>query len=422
MLLSFTIKNYRSICDLKLDISFGERKAPNGYREMEVLPFIGNDHVRAVPCLALYGPNASGKTNIIKAFHTMQRIVKSKFIPGIYDPNKLQSSGHQTSYQIEFFKEDDTYNYLLVHDDLQLVEEKLEVNGNIVFSLREKQLACNLIASEVYTIEKLETILLVECLDQSKNYRTPFLSVLGKNYANLEAYITKTYVYLTEEMEIYKKNDFPFEYCMNRLATGKELINHQAAFEKIVSVLKNLDIDISRMQYSRKELESLPKGIDNTKYEYVHIGKDMIVETEIKSYHINADGDEVEFEFREESEGTRRLACLLGVILSVLHTGHVLIIDEMENSLHPLLLIELIRMFKDKRYNKHNAQLVFTTHNTDVMDHEFMRVSEIGIVSKNLKHGTMMKRISDFQGVRNVTRFRKQYLQGQFAGIPYPYI
>lgn len=120
--------------------------------------------------------------------------------------------------------------------------------------------------------------------------------------------------------------------------------------------------------------------------------------------------------------GTRTIAPLLALMLYVLDNGLVLVIDELENSIHPLLLFELIRLFKDKRYNKNNAQLVFATHNTEVMSHELMHISEIRIINKTVKKGSQIVRISDFEGVRNVTRFRKQYLSGNFTGIPSPYI
>jgi hypothetical protein len=85
-------------------------------------------------------------------------------------------------------------------------------------------------------------------------------------------------------------------------------------------------------------------------------------------------------------------------------------------------LAEIVRMFKDKRYNTSNAQLIFTAHNTDIMEQDMMRISEIGFVNRTMKNGTTFSRVSDFKGIRNVTNFRKQYLEGIFSGIPYPYI
>ena len=116
------------------------------------------------------------------------------------------------------------------------------------------------------------------------------------------------------------------------------------------------------------------------------------------------------------------MASLLALCLYSLENGLTLCIDELDKSLHSRLLIEIVRMFKDKRYNKTNAQLVFTAHNTDVLDDDLMRISEVGFINKTEKTGSTIKRISDFDGKRNVNNFRKQYLDGLFAGVPYPYI
>ena len=79
-------------------------------------------------------------------------------------------------------------------------------------------------------------------------------------------------------------------------------------------------------------------------------------------------------------------------------------------------------MFKSKRYNKNNAQLVFTAHNTDILDDEILRVSEIAFTSKKIETGTVIRKASSFDGVRNTDNFRKRYLNGEFSSIPFPYI
>ena len=187
-------------------------------------------------------------------------------------------------------------------------------------------------------------------------------------------------------------------------------------------MLKKFDIEIERMEHKQeiREWPFLPES-QSDHYENRRT-PNGIVSTEIYSYHKSIEGSEVRFNFKEESEGTQRVACLLGYILYVLETGGVLIVDELEASLHPLMLREIVKMFKDKRYNISNAQLIFTTHNTDIMEDELMRVSEVGFVHKTLKEGTTLTRLSDFEGVRNVTNFRKQYLAGTYSGIPFPYI
>jgi AAA15 family ATPase/GTPase len=131
----------------------------------------------------------------------------------------------------------------------------------------------------------------------------------------------------------------------------------------------------------------------------------------------------VQFRLRDESAGTKILVGLIGVCLKALENGAVLAIDELEKSLHPKLLKEIIGMFKSKYYNKNNAQLIFTTHNTDILDDDTLRVEEINIVDKTLKSGTKIRRLSDeIKGnkkIRNVINFRKLYLSGAVGGNPH---
>ena len=145
----------------------------------------------------------------------------------------------------------------------------------------------------------------------------------------------------------------------------------------------------------------------------------------ITTYHKNINNKDIAFKFREdESEGTKILFGLIGIILKTLDDGAVLVIDELERSLHPLILIAIIKMFKSKYWNKNNAQLIFTTHNTDILDDNILKITEINIVKKTLKYGTKVARLNEYKNengekIRNVINFRKQYLAGLYSGIPF---
>lgn len=423
MLLSFTIENYRSILDITIPLTYAEKKAPNGYQHMDIIPFLEETNIRTVPCLAFYGANASGKSNIVKAFALLSKIVQGTFNPIFFAPNKLHDRDKPSKFKLEFLQAGSTYLYTLHIDSTGIICERLTEDEVSIFSINERTTQFNGLATDVYPIEKLNTIFSVECLNQDKEYRTPFLTVVGGKYAGLNSAVTRTFSYITKKIEVYSDNRFPFTLGINRLAETNDEAGMQQAFKEVVSFLRKLDIDITRMDFKHKELEESPTLQLGNTYEYVHnLDTKTITETEINSYHTDVNGNEVQFDFHEESSGTQRVACLLGIVLSALKKGNVLIIDELGNSLHPYLFAEIVRLFKDKRYNTSTAQLLFTTHNTDIMDQDMMRVSEIGIVSKTLKKGTTLTRIADFEGMRNVTKFRKQYLEGNFAGIPYPYI
>ncbi len=425
MILSFKIKNSKSILDLTVDMGYAEKKAPNGYQDMDLWPFLEEGKIRTVPCLAIYGANASGKSNIIKAFASLNRIIKKRYIPkAFYAPNKLHPNSDITSYELEFLRDGSIFLYTLELNKEEIINEKLLIDSKCIFSIKNRVTQFVSLATEVYSSSKLETIFSVECLNQNKEFQTSFLTVLGKNYVGLNTSVATAYNFITKNLEVYPSNKLPFGYGLDKLVETSEDKDEQKAFEDMVTVLRKLDIDIKRMEYKQNEVIKSDQGhmlTPRDEYEF-RVVNSKVTSTEINSYHNDIHGKEVQFNFKEESIGTQRIACLLGCVLAALRNGNILIIDELGNSLHSYLLAEVVRMFKDKRYNKKNAQLIFTTHNTDIMEQDMMRISEIGIVDKTLKKGTSFKRVSDFEGVRNVTNFRKQYLDGTFSGIPYSYI
>ncbi len=423
MLLSFHIENFKSILDVTIPLTYAEKKAPNGYKEMALYPFIEENDFRTVPILAFYGANASGKSNIVKAFSLLTHIVRKKYNPNDFTPNKLHSNNSPIIFKLDFLKSGKEYSYALKIDDKEIIYEQLNQGEKCIFSIDNREAQFNDLTTDAYPIEKLESIFSVECLDHDKKFLTPFLTVVGSNYAGLNLFITDAYIFLTKKLEVYGLNRFPFSYGIEKLAETNDDEGLQNAFNEVVTILRKLDIDITRMELKRNDISNNQKINFRDNHEYVrNLKSKTFTEIEINSYHKDVNGNEIQFDFNEESTGTQRVACLLGIILSVLQRGNILIIDELGNSLHPYLFAEIVRLFKDKRYNKKNAQLIFTTHNTDIMDDDMMRVSELGIVKKTLKKGTEIKRISDFEGVRNVTSFRKQYLEGNFSGIPFPYI
>ncbi len=98
----------------------------------------------------------------------------------------------------------------------------------------------------------------------------------------------------------------------------------------------------------------------------------------ITSHHLDVNGRQAIFDFiKHESAGTQRVAGLVGLILHALETGGVVLVDELECSLHPLLMRELLLMFKKRRTNPKGAQLIITTHNTDVLDDSILRLSKL---------------------------------------------
>ncbi|MFA5570971.1 MAG: AAA family ATPase [Sphaerochaetaceae bacterium] len=162
-------------------------------------------------------------------------------------------------------------------------------------------------------------------------------------------------------------------------------------------------------------LDKAVRSIKEEKVPHLTRGEIYTVEEDIHN-------NEIEFLLTQESHGTQRIVELLVYIISALERGSVLLIDDVDYGIHSLVLVELINLFKERRYNTSCAQFIFTAHNTDIMDEDSMRISEIGLITHTRKRGTMLHRVSDFKGVRNVINFRRQYLLGVYGAIPFPYI
>lgn len=428
MIKSFTVQNFKSILDLTLDFSYSEGKAPNGYEEMETLPFLElvknkKKPIRLVPCMALYGANAAGKSNIIYALYTLKTIIYNG-IENLYTPNKLNYKYETTTFILEIYIKNILYKYELQYNNTTILKEILLVDNKKIYSINNGILEAKKIITTTYDTKKLKEIYQVECCNADKMQQKTFLHIIAKNYAGLNKFIYDFAAYINLNVQILGHPDFPVIAGLDMLEKycGQD---KQQAFNNIVNILRKFDFDITKMKFEEELIaENIRDGLNKQNINgELFVRDNKLYTNKIYSYHKDINNNEVEFDFRkEESLGTNILAGLLGPILATLHLGSVLCIDELERSIHPLVLREIIKMFKSKRYNKNNAQLIFTAHNTDILDDDILRVSEICFTSKNIEDGTVIRKASSFKGIRNVNNFRKKYLHGEFAAIPYPYI
>jgi AAA15 family ATPase/GTPase len=426
MLSSFFIKNFRSILELKLDFSYGEGKAPNGYQEQEILPFLeARNKCRLVPCMAFFGANASGKTNLLKALFVFKRLVfNGSKLAKLFDPNLLNPKFSDTTFSIEFIIDEECFNYSVTYDATEILEETLERNGNPLYAInRLKANFSRQIISSTYSEDKLSDILRVECSDGEGRQTKPFLNRIGRNYPGLDSDLKNVFGFFAGSLNAWINSEnilLPFGVkILAQALNGDE----KAALLEITDVVRRLDIDIAAIDIVQKEL--LPDEDEPTGFMTINRDTGAKHAWEITATHKDAEGKPVQFDFlRQESAGTQRLAGLVGLVLHALKTGSVLLVDELESSLHPLLMREILMLFKTRTSNPKGAQLIITTHNTDILDDSILRLSEIALVKKTLANGTLVRRLVDYKtegkDIRNVTKFRKQYLAGYYSGIPHP--
>jgi AAA15 family ATPase/GTPase len=439
MLSSVSIKNFKSIESLTLDLSFAEGKAPNCHKKSEMLSFLSPNSKRldrVVSIMNIYGANASGKSNIMQSLFCFKKILLHGMdgLPqDIFSVNKLKDLGDVTSIQLEFFIKKKKYRYSLSYNELSIVGEELVWNDRVLYSIKKLKGDFRGIEIEGFDRESLRNRFRVSCIAHNgeKAIQTnTFLSSIMSDLPSLNRHLSLVNEFIRRKMIIAPNNNINPEFSIDKLAKSNNEEDIKYAFNRISRFIKRLDIDIERFEYNRTQDILSKYAINENEYripasqnKMFQISKknNLIRISEIESFHKNEEGQDVSFAFSEESAGTRLAFGLIGTILKVLDEGGVLFIDELDRSLHTLLLQSLIRIFKDKTYNRKGAQLISTLHNTDILENNTYKMSEFSFVNKNLKKGSFIKRLSDFEDIRNDMNFRDRYLNGLYSAIPYPY-
>ena len=141
-----------------------------------------------------------------------------------------------------------------------------------------------------------------------------------------------------------------------------------------------------------------------------------VIEETLNTTHADSEGNEVPFSLGMESDGTKRLLDYIPMLHSILKESEVVVIDEIERSIHPSVIKELIRLIS--KDDKMNGQLIFSTHETCLLDQDILRTDEIWFAQKNLSGATQLYSLSDFN-VHSTANVENGYLNGRYGGIPF---
>jgi hypothetical protein len=199
--------------------------------------------------------------------------------------------------------------------------------------------------------------------------------------------------------------------------------------EAIRRLICQLDLGIADLQ-----IEKMPRGepefTDGMPDELMKVLRVLVDDSEVEEATIRTvhtiyddDGRPVGQEVFDlddhESEGTQKLFALASPVLEALEEGGVLIIDELDARLHPLMTHEIVRLFNNRQTNSHGAQLIFSTQDTNLLDNELFRRDQIWFVEKNNQGASQLYSLAEIQGVRNDLSYERGYIQGRFGAVPY---
>lgn len=416
MLLQFSVSNYRSIKDTITLSMLSSSENENSFKIKKY---------NLLNSAVIYGANASGKSNLLRAMGFMGRIVlnKTKVIQSTdtlpHDPFRLNISTKDASstFEIVFFIDEIKYRYGFELDNTTVYAEWLYANEKG----KEAKLFYRDSEEEEYVNPKFKEGYIF--FDNSKSKIRVSLNQLFIWKCDQDGgEISKSILKWFSRFNLIDGLDHGgyISYTMKKmedLTFKNEMIN----------LVKTADIGIENITMEEEEvpldmIEKMGLPID-LKEEILKDGglKSVSINTYHKKFDENNNeiGNEI-FELDdEESLGTRKFFKMSAPILNTLQEGKILIIDELDASLHPMLTKHLIKLFSDKNINTKNAQLIFATHDTNLLKPQIFKRDQIWFTEKDKYGSTTLYSILEIKGVRATDDFEKQYLQGKYGAVPY---
>lgn len=419
-LLRFTIENFRSISEQKSIVFTPTDIKGEPHNVVE----IGN--IKYLRTIAIYGANSSGKSNLIEALRTMSKLVLNSVKMNdneelLYDPYCLNESKEETPtlYEIVFVIDNLQYRYGFSNTNKQIYDEwliRVEPTGSEsdLFIRTEEGIGID----EKLFPEGKE-------LESKTNDNRLFISLVGQlggeisnsiirffsnGFSVLSGLDTKRYEDFTK---IFLLKESPactdMKQFFSRIQLGfKDVRSHAYSFDKN-------DLPKEMPEELKEELAKELEGKKQVKLFSSHgIYDDEGNITKIESFDF----------YKMESAGTQKIFALAGPIFHTLHSGEVLIVDELDAKMHPLISQELVKLFNDPSRNPHGAQLIFTTHDTNLLSSHLLRRDQIWFTEKDEQERTdiynmMQIVLPDGTEPRGDGNIERNYIQGRYGAIPY---
>jgi len=424
MLLQFSIKNYKSFKE-KAALSLIASNYDKDIRETENVFYDERFNLRILKSAVIYGANASGKSKLLEALGFMKYfVISSSKDTQIGDdinvePFKLSSESEcsPSEFEVIFTHNDILYRYGFEVTKTKIVSEWLYYKKNLkeieLFYRDEQNFEThsrNFSKGKMVIKEKLirENALLVSVASQFNDeistdvidWFNDFKTISGLRESGFRGFtLNKT------EDPNYKK--------------------------QILNLLKAADLGITDILLQTIDIEDLPKDlpeeIRNKIIKELKENKSKKLLEDIFTVHQKYDEnkniiDTINFSLdNEESSGTRKFFALTGPILDVLENGYTLFVDELDSKLHPNLVCKIISLFNSSEINKKSAQLIFNTHDTNLLDSGLFRRDQIWFTNKDRYGESTLYSLADFKSskVKKLENFESNYIKGKYGAVPF---
>jgi len=358
---------------------------------------------------AIYGANASGKTNLFQILTSVIYMLRNSnnfnmnselpIAPFKFDKKTINKP---SEFEIKFIAENIRYVYGFVADTDKIYEEYLYYYP----SGRETKLFDRTNTNE-YSFPQKDGRILNDIA--SKNAKNKFFIATATNW-NYEQ--TKVpYKFLTVDINTFNnlsglRDSAIKEYLKN----DKELKSFTLEF------LKKSDFNIE----DYKVLETdVPEDLLATIPDYIKAGINMKEKLKVFTAFFKHIGSDIELSYEEESMGTQIVFCFIPFIMDALNNKKIVIVDELDKSLHPYLVEMIVQMFNDFNINKNGAQLIFNTHDTNLLKLNILRRDQIWFTEKDHNNGISdLYPLSDFS-VRKTENIERGYMLGRYGAVPF---
>ena len=444
MLLRFSVENFQSFKSrAELSLVPGKvRRHPN-----HVIKANGKNDIAALRAAVIYGANASGKSNLIKAMKHAQMLVNvgvksGKPLP--FRPFKLDEQQLTTPSRFEFEMKCGQHNYAygfvtdsqLIHEEWLykvdkskdiLVFERTLVEGKASFNFEQIKFENNEDAQYLNFTAKgtpENRLFINECGERNVtkeiDYLTPISEVIDwfKHQLTI-VFPSSKYAGLAMDIKASQQTHAVFAKILQSFDTGiNDLSLQEVDFDKgLVGIPDSIKQKV--VDNLEEVSDVILAGPRNTRYQIAKSSTGDIQAFKLMTSHIDSQGNEKLFDINEESDGTQRLLDIAPGLLEIFSGDKTYIIDELDRSLHPDITTSIFNAFLNltQQSNANNSQLIVTTHETNLLDQQLIRKDEVWFCQKNKQGESSLYSLEEYQP-RFDNDIRRGYAVGRFGGVP----
>lgn len=421
MLIDITVKNFRSFKnETVFSMEADKKDVLEDINTVKIRQNKKNHKKELLKSAVLFGGNASGKSNFVDILRVFRHYLLVKGEKKFFkeDNFKLSNKKEYTEIEVNILIDEEIYSYLLVLDfhNKKIVTEKFYI-------IKERK-------QEAVYIRENDKIVSYDKKIFS-NYDIT-LKFINENLNEYDSVMTRIIEYKIPE-EIKKMVDYLRKDVIilvddevNFSKVGKLLYEDEKMKEDFLIYLKNFGLFVENVNVIKRKI---PNDVLN----FMETLKTQILRADNQKVDDFEENDiyDLEFVYRddknkkyalslsEQSAGTRKIISLFIPIYRLLSNGGVLIIDELDKTLHYKLVYDIIKMFNSIEHNKRNAQILFTSHNLLLLDLSLFRRDQIWFIENNkIFEGSSLYSLSDIKGVRKDDNILRDYLNGFFGGLP----